>query len=217
MSECVRFWLDWSVQALVAIGTLGAVYAALFGDSFKAKRDKLSISIDNALGVYTPTRVPVMAGGAILRYEESEARFFQLRVRNASTYFQAHQVDVYLLRIDRLRDGLNEEIWKGEIPLIWQHRDYVPGPRTIGNPANADVFSISPGGLLALQPVIPALSLPMQYREPCELFLTVHARSTEGNSAELCVRVRWDGKWDREDLEMKRHIVFEVFNGQPKS
>jgi hypothetical protein len=88
MSETTttHFWLDWGVQLLVAVGTLGAVYAALFGESFKAARVRLSAWIENDKGVFTPTVEDVigeLAGGfpVVTGKRKSAARYYQLRVR----------------------------------------------------------------------------------------------------------------------------------------
>jgi hypothetical protein len=37
----------------------------------------------------------------------------------------------------------------------------------------------------------------------------VLVRSDESNSAEMRIRVEWDGKWEREDDAMSNHVVFE--------
>jgi hypothetical protein len=212
-----QFWANWGVQALVAAGTGGAVYAALFGESFKAKRVRLSARIENPRGVYTPTQVPVsgvtIQGGAFTSHKDGEARYYQLRVQNASERFAAHHVDVWLLRVDQYGDEAPIATWTGEIPLIWQHQGHIPGPRKIGHPANADIFGIftSDGkSVLALQPQIPALSLPAKYEAACKLRLALEVRSDEAVLDNIGIWVEWDGKWAREDEDMERHVRFEL-------
>jgi hypothetical protein len=210
-----QFWTNWAVQALVAVGTGGAVYAALFGDSFKARRVRLSALIENPRGVYTPTQERVASTSFFGRQSyDGEARYYQLRVRNASKRFPAHRVDVWLLRVDRYGDGEPVSIWSGEIPLIWQHQGYIPGPRTIGHPANADIFGIfrSSGNrpVLALQPQIPALNLPAKYEGACKLRLALEVRSDEAVLDDLGVWVEWDGEWPRDDDDMELHVRFEL-------
>src|SRR5580700_2924419 len=63
-------------------------------------------------------------------------------VRNGSKRFAAHRVDVWLVRVDRYNQDDTVETWRGELPMIWQHHWNIPGPRTIGNAANADMFAI---------------------------------------------------------------------------
>lgn len=219
MCEMTRFWLDWGVQFLVAAGTLGAVYAALFGDSFRAKRVKLRASIENSLGVYTPTRTQVVGvrGGNVTfgGYNAGEARYYQLRVSNASRRFPAHRVDVWLLRIDQFGEDGGVQTWTGEIPLIWQHQNHLPGPRIVGNSANVDLFAISGemtsrNRVLDLQLQIGALNAPKEHREACKLLLTIQVRSDESNSAESRIRVEWDGQWECDDDAMSQHVIFEI-------
>ena len=213
-----QFWTNWGVQALVAVGTGGAVYAALFGDSFKAKRVRLSASIENPRGVYTPTQERVAStslfGRQSLTYKEGEARYYQLRVRNNSKRFAAHHVEVWLLRVDQYEDDAPVATWTGEIPLIWQHQGHIPGPRMIGQPANADIFGIftsdGKGPVLALQPQIPALSLPAKYEAACKLRLAIEVRSDEAVLDSLGIWVEWDGQWHRDDGDMDPHVRFEL-------
>src|SRR6266853_937360 len=210
MTETAKFWLDWVVQALVAAGTLGDVYAALFGEAFKAKRVRLSASIEQRRGVFTPTRTPVFLrrGNEVMQggYNEGASRYYQLRVQNMSKRFPAHHVNVWLLRVDQYANNAWASTWTGEIPLIWQHQDHIPSPRTIGNPANADVFAISSEGVLSLQPQILALNLPREYRDACQLALTVQIRSDEIVGGDIRIRVEWDGRWHPDEDEMERHV-----------
>lgn len=211
-----QFWANWGVQVLVATGTGGAVYAALFGESFKAKRVRLSARIENPRGVYTPTRERVATAtlfGRGFTEKVGEARYYQLRVQNASGRFAAHHVDVWLLRVDQYGEEAPVATWAGEIPLIWQHQNHIPGPRKIGHPANADIFGIftSDGkSVLALQPQIPALSLPAKYEAACKLRLAIEVRSDEAVLDNLGLWVEWDGKWARDDDDMERHVRFEL-------
>lgn len=211
MSELCKFWLDWSIQALVAIGTLAVALAAIFADTIKNRFVDLAVSIDSSCGSYQPYKKVLMQGGQIVEASANlDARYFRLRVRNECKWFPAHNVYVWLLRIDRYEQGGAPQTWIGEIPLIWQHKDFLPGPRTIGeDPAVADLFSATAEGVLTLQLMIPALGLPAEFRGACELWLTVQARSDERSSPQTRFHVKWDGVWARDDGEMGAHIDFE--------
>lgn len=52
MDQTVAFWLNWGVQLLVALGTIGAVLAALFGKWFAGKvfPPKLRVWLENEDG-----------------------------------------------------------------------------------------------------------------------------------------------------------------------
>lgn len=212
MSELCKFWLDWSVQVLVAIGTLAVALAAVFADAIKSRFVDLAVSVDSSCGNYQPFRKALMLGNQVVATSDSnlDARYFRLRVRNGCAWFPAHNVYVWLLRIDRYENDA-PQTWTGEIPLIWQHKDFLPGPRTIGDdPAIADLFSATAEGVLTLQVMVPAFGLPTVFRGACELWVTVQARSDERSSPETRFRVKWDGALARDDQEMAPHIDFEL-------
>lgn len=64
--------------------------------------------------------------------------------------------------------------------------------------------------VLTLQVLIPALSLRLEYREACNLLLTLQARSDEGNSPTTRLHIWWDGLWDRDDQHMLDHLKFAM-------
>jgi hypothetical protein len=215
MSVLAQFWWNWAVQFFVALGTIGAVVVALLGDWLKAKLLRLDVAIENPAGVLTPTlAAPPGSGAGVQPYSgvvRSSARYFQLRVTNASGLVRAHQVNVWLLSVDQSLEGADpRRLWEGEIPLIWQHKDFFPGAPTIGGARNADLFTVSAERTLKLQVLIPALNLPGPFQEACCLIVTVQARSEEGNSAERRVRITWDGQWEPDATAIRQHVGFEI-------
>lgn len=199
-----RFWMDWSVQAVVGAGTLLVAGAAIFADAVKAKFVKLSIDVDNILGTYQPYVLVVKEGDAIMAQSQSiPARYYHLRVMNSSRRFPAHRTTLWLLKIDR-HEGGSLDTWRGEIPLTWQHEDFLPGPRVIGeHPALADLFAISAEGSLTIQVRNPPVGLKQKFREACEFWLSVQARSDESSSNMYRVHIKWDGHWDQVAERMK--------------
>jgi hypothetical protein len=208
---CAEFWWNWGVQFAVAVGTIGAVFVALFGDWLRAKFTRLRVQVVNRLGVPTPTVRQTRLGDQVAHVGAGpQARYYHVRVSNLRPRFLAHQVNVFLLPVEE--PGPNGDLqvtWTGEIPMIWQHQDYFPGARTIGNPANVDVFRVTQEKELTLFPLIPALNLNAVYRSACNLTLTLQARSDEGESPVMRVRIAWDGEWHDGNEEMGRHLVFE--------
>jgi hypothetical protein len=218
MSELARFWLTWIVQLLVAIGTIGAVVVALFGDWLKGLFVKLSLSIEKPGGVFTPTIRPTVDGELMFEVEESAARYYRLRVSNNSRFIKARQVFVWLLAIHHADEkGELSCAWTGELPLIWEHKDQFPGARSIGEPKSAEVVAVSAHGELTLQSLVPSLAIPGPYKLPCCLVLTVQARSDEGNSPQTRLLIEWDGQWTRGDNEMLEHLKFEILDDDPPS
>jgi hypothetical protein len=199
-----HFWMDWGVQACVGVGTLLVAVAAVFADAIKAKFVRLSISVDNAQGTYQPYVVAMKDGAKIVAQSASiPARYYHLRIGNSSRHFTAHRTTLWLLKFDRY-EGETLMKWRGEIPLTWQHEDFLPGPRVIGeHPAICDLFSISSEGPLIIQVQNPPVGLKQTFRGACELWVTVQARSDESSSDEYRIHIKWDGIWNPVVEDMK--------------
>jgi len=200
-----RFWMDWGVQAVVGAGTLLVAGAAVFADAIKAKFVRLTISIEHVHGTYQPFfRVVTLHDQVLVQSNNAiPARYYRLRVTNSSRRFPAHRATLWLLKIDRY-EADNLVTWRGEIPLTWQHEDFLPGPRVIGeHPAFCVLFSISSEGPLTIQVQNPPVGLKQTFRGACELWVTVQARSDESSSDEYRVHIKWDGNWDSDVERMK--------------
>jgi hypothetical protein len=124
-----HFWMDWGVQAIVGAGTLLVAGAAIFAEAVKAKFVKLSIVVDNVHGTDQPFVKVIKVGNQIVgQSEKIPARYYHLRVANGSRRFPAHRTTLWLLKIDRSgADSL--KTWRGEIPLTWQHEDFLSPDR----------------------------------------------------------------------------------------
>jgi hypothetical protein len=200
-----HFWMDWGVQAVVGVGTLLVAVAAIFADAIKAKFVSLSISIDSVHGTYQPYVMVMRDGEQVVAQSQGiPARYYHLRVTNGSLRFPAHGTALWLLKIDRY-EADNLVKWRGEIPLTWQHEDFIPGPRVIGeHPALADLFAISSeSGALTIQVRNPPVGLKTTFKGACELWVTVQARSDESSSVEYRVHIKWDGTWYQDVERMK--------------
>jgi hypothetical protein len=200
-----HFWMDWGVQAVVGAGTLLVAGAAVFADAVRAKLVRLSIAVDSIHGTYQPFVRVIKLGDQIVGQSGTSipARYYRLRVTNGFPRFPGHRTTLWLLKIDRYEaDSLNT--WRGEIPLTWQHEDFLPGPRVIGeHPALADLFTISSEGVLTVQVRNPPIGLQQTFKSACELWVTVQARSDESSTDEYRVHIKWDGNWDMTDDRMK--------------
>jgi hypothetical protein len=195
------FWWNWWVQAAVAIGTLALAFAAVFGDWIKSRLVKLTIKIENSGGVLTRTLHPLPQ-----MVFEGEARYYQVRVAN-SRFGKVHQVYLWLLFVAEMQADEFKLIWTGEVPFTWQHKDYLPGPRTLGG-ANADVVAITAHDKkLTFQTLVPALNLPGPYTAPCHLFLKVQARGEEGDSRLMLIEIKWDGQWHADGWG----LIFKIY------
>lgn len=200
-----HFRMDWGVQAVVGVGTRLVAGAAIFADAIKAKFVRLSISVDDAHGTYQPFVKVFQIGGQIVESPGNiPARYYHLRVTNGSRRFPAHRTTLWLLKVERHEED-RLMTWRGEIPLTWQHADFIPGPRVIGEHAVlADLFTISSeGSVLTIQVSNTPIGFKQKFKGATELWVTVQERSDESSSVEYRVHIKWDGNWDQEVESMK--------------
>ena len=201
-----EFWWNWWVQVAVAIGTLLAALVALFvaiaGHRLRhwLFPPALTLDIDKVEGVPAVTGEP---GGP-------PARWYHVVVRNEARWSNAHNVRVFLLQVERPGpDGRLQLEWTGEQQLIWENQELYPLARTVGADAKADLIAIAmyERRVLELRTIVIPFNLRKFREGPCDLTLTLRARSDESDSPPLRVRVSWDGRWDPGEQEMRHHLV----------
>lgn len=212
------FWWNWPVNLGVAIGTLLAVAAALFGSWFQDRYFPavLILKLVSKHGERTVIEGPDAAGYP----GESAARFYHIRITNKRRRALANNTLIYMTRIEeRIGDGQYKEMWLGNIPLGWRHPDIFSGGQVVGPHVDSDLFSITHGvwnpklpGMVAkmqrpfltLYPVSRANNLaPYFHRDgPSDIRLTLQARSNEVDSKVYIVVIRWNGIWAESEDEM---------------
>ncbi len=177
-----QFWLNWVVQAAIAVGTIGAVIVALFGDWLRARfvPPKLVLRLDNDRGVKTPVALTVQDG----RIDRTVGRWYHLRVANERRgWSPARQVQVFLLRIEEPdAAGQYKITWVGEIPMRWAHQEVTPVLRTIGYAVLCDLCSVVKENWVELHPLVLPFALNAKRRERCDLIATLQARGLETDS-----------------------------------
>jgi hypothetical protein len=208
MTEGWQFWLTWIVNLAIAIGTLGAVVVALFGEWIRAKMfaPRLALSLVSPTGERIP--VTITSPGGESRSEEG--RHYRVRVVNERRWPRATQVRVHLIRLEE--PGPDNQLqlkWAGEVPLRWTHQEIVPLERTIGPEATCDLCSVVKDKWVALHPIIMPTNLAdlALRRSPVDWTVSLQAKSNEGDSCIIRFRISWDGKWDDGETEMARHLV----------
>jgi hypothetical protein len=200
-----QFWWNWCVQLAVAIATFLAVFAALFGDWIKAQlfRPSLKLRLINPRG--EGTKMHLLAPSGETRQEL--ARIYHVEVLNEARWPPATQVQIFLVRVEEFGpDGNPTVTWAGELPMRWRLQEINPLLRTVGASAQCDLLSAVKGKWIELLPLITPNNLVARRRERSDLVVTLQARSTEGSSPFLRIRIAWDGDWEDGELEMARHL-----------
>src|SRR6185503_9483981 len=125
------FWWNWPVDVGVAIGTLLAVAAALFGPWFQSRffPPILTLELVSKRGERTPINGTNPEG-----YEgKSTARFYHLRVSNKRRRASANNTLVYMTRIEERIEGIHyQEMWTGNMPLGWRQPNVFSGGQIVG-------------------------------------------------------------------------------------
>ena len=200
------------VQISIAIGTIGAVLVALFRDNLRLlfAPPKLSLKILDAGGYKTKVQLNNPDSEDHIPSVEAPARYYHLLVKNNRRWSTAHQVQVFITRIESPGpDGLLQVDWAGELPLRWRYQESYPITRTLGANAECDLCNIIKGQGLQLMPLIRPNEFPKIWQEKANLVLSLQARSVETDSAVLRVNIDWNGDWEDGQLEMKKHMIIK--------
>lgn len=194
---------DW----LTAIGTCSAVIVALFGNVLRGiVGPRLTLELNDPNSVLQEFDWETSDG----QKGRGVAWYYHVRVGNTwRRLVEAHAVQVYLLRIEKLGTDGYQTVWAGHgVPLEWQHQSVREVRPTIGAPLLADILQVR-SGLLTIKPLILPVAFPGIYTQQCNLVLTLQARSNERDTDLLRLHVSWDGGWDKEADDMSRHLSIE--------
>jgi hypothetical protein len=194
----------WSlfVNSLVAIGTIGAVIVALFGNWIRLRffPPKLSIGLLDTEGEKVPVTNP--AGHVV-----DEARYYHLLVSNSRRWFPAKNVDVRLLQLEEPAPGGGWRIASGAIaPMMCRNQAFNPMKHDIGSDMDFDICSVRKSGKVLLHPIFAPNNLQTVWNGACDLILSFQARSTEVDTRMVRIRISWDGKWQDGTKEMQDHF-----------
>ena len=209
MTSTYEFWMGWIAQVLIAVGTIAAVFVALFGGWLRGRLapPKLVLMLINAVGVKTPVQLAAPDGST----RKALGRWYHLRVSNKRRWSPATQVQVFLLSVEEPdASGEFKVKWIGEIPIRWRDQEIKPLTRTIGHAEDIDLCSVVETKWLELHPLIVPYALDAKRRTACRLFVTLQARSIEADSDLLRVAISWNGKWADDEKEMAQHMVVKL-------
>jgi len=201
------------ISAIQALGTLSVAVAAIWGDWLRSYLlpPRLRIELlDPRDKPITQTR-QIQQGGQLVR-QDSEARYYHLRLSNDKPFAVAHEAQVVFTRIERESpNGHPQTVYQVAVPLAWRNqRELDPRPwRTVGRqPHEADLLYVRQDGLF-LTPMVVPNNFPVCYPSGQRIvfWVTVQARSIDAESEALRLEVAWDGAWEPGDAEMARHLL----------
>lgn len=191
-------------QYLVAIGTIGAVIAALFGDYLLDKfwPPKLQLQHLDPEGDLTTLRN--VASGAYI----DDARYYHVQVSNDRHWRPATNLDVRLVQVEEPGpDGQPQVKWVGDSPICCRDQHLHPLRHTIGSSLDFDICSVLKNAMrLQLHPIVAPNNLRTQRVGPCHLVLWLQAKSTEGDSEIMRFKIDWNGQWHDGEREMRDNL-----------
>ena len=182
----LEFWWNWPVQLAIAVGTIGAVFAALFGEWFRPLPE-LVIELPNRRGITRAAFVTLPNQPPDQPPYQTTSRWYHVRVNNSRrAYAPARETHLYLVSIEVLNAaGIYSEQWAGAIPLQIRDRGTVLAGSTIGRPIEFDLCSVYRAAAAAgtpnqfqLHPVVPLPpNVTVSTDQPYKAALTLQAGS----------------------------------------
>jgi hypothetical protein len=199
------------VTELGVAGTWVVAAIALFGAKFWAwlHRPKLQLRLVHDGGEPELDKVP-SSGVGLVGEESREARYYRLRCENLCRSGPAHEVQIVIEKLERAGpNGTPVLVYRGPLPLEWQHAKAFPALRTVGGSVVAELLSVrSDRTLRLLTAVVPNLYAEA-YAGRTDLWITVAARALERDGPSIRLKVSWDGEWHVGEAEMRTHLSVE--------
>ncbi len=196
------------VNVLVALGTIGSVAAALFGNILRARFRPpiLRVRLVDAAGEKT-----TFSNSQTGQYID-DVRYYHLHVTNDNRRWSpATNLDVRLIRVEEPGpDGQLQLTWLGDVPIHCRHQALYPLKQEIGSPIDYDLCSVRKSRVLSLHPIIAPNNLAVQRKGPCQFVASFQVKSTQADSDIVRVQISWDGQWEDGDAEMQKHLKVKL-------
>jgi hypothetical protein len=174
-----NFWLNWAVNLFSALGTIGAVIVALFGDQIRRWLwpPRLQIQLADDVGVQTRYRLQ-----ASDRLPRGSSRWYHIRVQNPSRWSPVSSVQVFILRIEETdAEGEFTPTWIGELPIRWRYQEARPLTITLGPAMDADACNVVKDSWVEFHPIIRPHAIRPRRSPPTKLRLLFQAKGIEAD------------------------------------
>jgi hypothetical protein len=196
------------IQTIVAIGTLGVVFVAIWGEWLKSKfaAPRLSIEIADVRGV--------LGKGAA----DKKAIYYHMRVTNSRWWASARRCRVLLREVHRRGPDQQFHALPMPVPIQfhWAPRGYAPLEVDVSHEQTLDFGTITEHE----ERFAPALTVMLASFDGF-----VRANEAIRYSLQLCAdgyksecyhtfEVAWNGKWSPDLDEMSRNLVLRKISGE---
>ena len=209
----LEFWLSWTVQCAAAIGTVGAVAVALFGERLREWiwPTKLTLLIAEPNGELTEHRAPNFP-----ERPGPRARYWHLRLSNSSNsrtrIARSMRLDLAALALPG-PDGRFTTCWHGSIPVPCKYQVCRPLEHDVGPPVDFDIFCVylvNSVPTLKLLPMVQPTNLQSSFTGRTSIELTFQALGPEHIGEQHRVTIAWDGLWSEATSDMAGHLTVTV-------
>ncbi len=198
---------DQWIQISVAIGTIGAVIVALWGNRLShmfGLGPKLNLSLVDAQGeLVIPTG------------RSDSLRYYHVKVFNSHKWSPANNVRVMITGLFTLAaDGnLVRHKMVGSLQLMWRFANVHPQYSVVGPDDYADLGYISDGKDFVLTPFVRPNNFPHSLSAKQKMVVELQAFADNTESLPLCIEISWDGVFTEDTLEMAKHLVVKEVDG----
>lgn len=195
------------IDTLIALGTVGAVWAAIWGDRLRRRlfSPSLGISLVDDVGELTKDG----AGNPLL--------VFHLRVTNFKPDYPAEDVEAHLVEVWRkpLTGAFRRTVMVTPRRFLWAPRELNPPAVPIYDEAVLDfgVFQLAPLAHVSSNCFAPwLLNFPNNFDglvsagETVRYVIQVRAKNVR-RPARTTIEVFWDGTWSGDAESMKQHLT----------
>jgi len=206
-----QFWWTWPVQVAIAVGTIGAVWAALFGHRFRLRRfpPQLVLSLKSLKSQAIDSMLTDTQTGKAIH---TPSRWYHLALTNQRRWSPATKANVYLVAVEEPdAAGEYKTVWQSAIPMKVRHQGVNLQGHTVGHEVQFDLLAVYKNPLhLSLETAIPPAGTMSRTTQSHKARWLLQARSIEADSNVLRVDVSWDGQWSDNDDDMMRHLVLKA-------
>lgn len=123
----------------------------------------------------------------------------------------AHDSQIFVTRLETIGPNAMPQVaYAGALPLKWKHGEFFSQLRTVGPEADADVLFVLENGTLVLTPLFIPTNFQAQHQGVTRLWLTLQARSNEGDSDPIRLEISWDGTWHPGETEMSQRLQISL-------
>ncbi len=182
-----------------------ALFIALFGERIRKQLNRpfLRLTISNQCGEinYINNHEP--------------AFFYFLHVSNTKWRLPANDAQVFLIKLEDKMAGLKWQDTNG-IPLRWKHHEYYKGRMLIGCDIDCDICSINKLGFFMDFELYSYNTMRFleNSRSSCDLIADYQIKYNEGVSKKFRFHFKWDGVFDENPNNMKKHFSLKEINSK---